>query len=169
MNAPLPALYVLADEYMEAARKLGEMDLDEQTVADTLEGLSGGLEVKALNVACFMRNLEATASAIKGAEEQMAARRKAIERRAERIREYLKTQMERCAIHKIEAPYFTLAIRHNPPAVHVEAPELVPQEFVKTPPPPPPSIDKKAIAEALKAGRDVPGCRLERGTRLEVK
>lgn len=169
MTASLPSLYVLADEYMEAARVLAELDMDEQTVADTLEGLSGSLETKALNVACFVRNLEATAEAIKNAEAQMSARRRAIERRAERIREYLKAQMERCAIFKIEAPYFTIAIRQNPSAVHVEAPELVPQEFMKTPPPPEPAIDKKAVAEALKAGKDVPGCRLERGTRLEFK
>lgn len=169
MNAPLPALYVLADEYVSAAQKLAELDLDDQTVADTLEGLTGDLEVKATNVAMFVRNLEATAEAIKDAEAKMAARRKALEARAGRIRDYLKAQMERCAIQKIESPYFTLAIRQNPPAVHVEAPELVPDEFKKSPPPPPPSIDKKAVAEALKAGKDVPGCRLERGTRLEVK
>lgn len=169
MNAPLPALYVLADDYMAAARKLAELDLDEQTVADTLESLSGEIEVKATNVAMFVRNLEATAEAIKDAEAKMAARRKAVESRAQRIRDYLKAQMERCGIQKIESPYFTLAIRQNPPAVHVEAAELVPAEYVKAPPPPPPAIDKKAVAEALKAGKDVPGCRLERGTRLEVK
>jgi hypothetical protein len=45
----------------------------------------------------------------------------------------------------------------------------VPEKFMKAPPPPPPALDKKAVAEALKAGEDVPGCRLEQGTRLEIK
>lgn len=163
------ALYQLADEYLVALRKLEELDLDEQTVADTLEGLSGELEVKATNVAMFCRNLEASAEAIKNAEQQMAARRKAIENRAARIRQYLKDNMERTGIQKIEGPHFALAIRKNPPAVHVEALELVPMEFFNPPLPPPPVMDKKRIAEALKAGKDVPGCRLEQGTRLDIK
>lgn len=163
------ALYQLADLYLVDLQKLADLDLDEQTVADTLEGLAGELEVKATNVAAFTRNLEASAEAIKGAEAQMAARRKAIERRAESLRAYLKTNMERVGILKIESPQFCLSIKKNPPAVHVEAPELVPAEFMKVQPPPPPALDKKALAEALKAGRDVPGCRLEQGTRLEIK
>lgn len=168
MNNDL-ALYQLADLYLADLQKLGDLDLDEQTVADTLEGLSGALEVKATNVAAFTRNLEASAEAIKGAEEQMAKRRKAIEKRAESLKAYLKDNMERTGVLKIEGPHFALAIKRNPPAVHVEAQELVPAAFFNTPPPPPPALDKKRIAEALKAGQDVPGCRLEQGTRLEIK
>lgn len=163
------ALYQLADLYLADLKTLEDLDLDDQTVADTLEGLSGELEVKATNVAMFCRNLEASAEAIKNAEVAMANRRKAIERRAERIRAYLKENMERVGILKIEGPHFSLAIKKNPPAVHVEAQELVPQEFFKQAPPPPPSLDKKAVADALKAGKDVPGCRLEQGTRLDIK
>lgn len=169
MNAPLPSLYVLADQYLADLQKLAELDLDDQTVADTLEGLAGDIEVKATNVAMFARNLEATAEAIKGAEAQMAARRKAVEARAESLRAYLKAQMERTGITKIESPYFALTIKQNQPAVHVEDAALVPTEFKKFTPPPPPTVDKKAVAEALKSGTDVPGCRLERGTRLEIK
>ena len=163
------ALYQLADLYVQDLQRLADLDLDEQTVADTLESLSGDLEVKATNVAAFARNLEATAEAINGAEAQMAARRKAIEKRAERLKAYLKMNMERTGILKIESPQFCISVKKNPPAVHVEAPELVPAEFLKTPPPPPPVADKKAIADALKAGQDVPGCRLEQGTRIEIK
>ena len=63
-------LFVLAGEYRSAAQKLADLDLDEQTVADTLESLSGDLEVKATNVAMFARDLEARAEAIKQAEAQ---------------------------------------------------------------------------------------------------
>ena len=163
------ALYEIADEYLVNLQRLAELDLDEQTISDTLEGLSGELEVKATNVAMFARNLEASAEAIKGAEAQMAARRKAIENRAGRLRQYLKDNMERVGILKIEGPMFALSIRKNPPAVHVEALELVPLEFFNPPMPPPPVLDKKRVADALKSGKDVPGCRMEQGTRLEIK
>jgi hypothetical protein len=163
------ALYQLADMYVQDLQRLADLDLDEQTVADTLEGLAGDLEVKATNVAAFARNLEASAEAIKGAEAQMAARRKAIEKRAESLKSYLKANMERAGILKIESPQFCLSIKKNPPAVAVVAQEIVPAEFFKALPPPPPVLDKKAVADALKGGQDVPGCRLEHGTRLEIK
>lgn len=168
MNAPI-ALYQLADEYAVAVQKLSDLDLDDQTVADTLEGLAGALELKATNVAMFARNLEATAESIKQAESSMAARRKAIENRANGIREYLKLNMEKAGITKIECPHFKLAIRDNPPAVVIDMPGEIPEAFMRQPEPPPPAPDKKAIAEALRAGQDVPGAHLERGKRLEIK
>ena len=78
----MTALYLLAEEYRAAAEKLADLDLDEQTVADTLESLAGSVEVKATNVAAFARNLEALADQIDEAERSMAARRKALTRRA---------------------------------------------------------------------------------------
>lgn len=163
------SLYLLADEYQLAAAKLADLDLDEQTIADTLEGLAGSLEVKATNVGMFIRNLEVGAEAIKQAEEKMAARRKFIENRANRIRAYLKDNMLRTGISKIECPYFKLSIRDNPPSVVIDAPELVPADYMRQPEPPPPAPDKKLIAQAIKDGFDVPGARLERGNRLEIK
>jgi hypothetical protein len=35
-------------------------------------------------------------------------------------------------------------------------------------PPPPPVPSKTAIADALKNGEDVPGCRLVQGVRLQI-
>lgn len=162
-------LYRLADEFQLAAERLADLDLDEQTLSDTLEGLQGELEVKATNVAMFAKNLEATAEQIKLAESAMAARRTAIENRAKRIREYLKLNMERTGILKIDSPYFKIAIRDNPPAVVIDAASQIPETFMRQPEPPPAVADKKLIAEALKMGATVPGCHLERGTRIEIK
>ncbi len=41
------------NDYLAVANKLHELDLDEQTIADTLEGVSGDLQEKATNVAKF--------------------------------------------------------------------------------------------------------------------
>lgn len=165
----MTALYEIAAEYRDAATKLAELDLDAQTIADTLEGLSGDLETKAQNVAFFVRNLEATAAAIKQAEADMAARRKAMENRADGLKRYIFESMTVAGIEKIECPHFRLAIKNNPAAVDVFEPGLVPASFMRTPEPPPPALDKTAIKEALKAGQDVPGARLTSGQRLEIK
>lgn len=162
-------LYEIAQEYRSDLEKLAELDLDEQTLTDTLDGMGGELQVKAQSVACFIRNLEATAAQIKEAEAHMAARRKALENRAERVKDYLLASMMVAGVQKVECPLFRMSVRDNPAAVEVFQPELIPQQFMRQPPPPPPSPDKTAIKEALKDGIDVPGCRLTQGKRLEIK
>lgn len=165
----MTALYVLAHEYRDAANRLADLDLDEQTIADTLESMSGDLEVKANNTARVIRNMQSLAASIKEAESAMAARRKALEARAERVMRYLLDSMQHAGIQKIESPHFTISVRQNPPAVVINESGLVPAEFMRQPEPPPPSPDKKAIGDALKAGREVPGAHLARGVRLEIR
>jgi chaperonin cofactor prefoldin len=165
-------LYQVASEYRQAADTLAELDLDDQTVADTLESISGDLTTKANNVAFVIRNLESNAEQIKVAIEAMQARAQALEKRAERVREYLLQNMLMAGVQKIECPYFRLAVRENPPKVVVDDEAQIPALYMTDPaPPPPPSPkpDKKLIAAALKDGHDVPGCRLERGKRLEIR
>ena len=165
----MTSLYDIAAEYRQTADKLADLDLDEQTIDDTLEGMSGALEVKAQNVVMFARNLEATATAIKEAETAMAARRKAIENRAAGLRRYALSAMQVAGVQSIECPYFKLSVRKNPPAVEVFDAAQIPAQFMRTPEPPPPAPDKKAITEAIKAGQEVPGARLVSGERLEVR
>lgn len=163
------ALYQIAETYRDAVDKLSDMDLPAEAVADTLDAIQGELQVKATNVAAFAQNLEALAESIKFAEERMSHRRKVIENRVASIKSYIKTCMESAGVSKIESPEFKLSICKNPPSVEITDEGSVPNEFKKQPPPPPPTLDKKAIAEALKNGIDVPGARLIQGTRLDIK
>lgn len=162
-------LYELSDQFQLAAQKLADLDLDEETIADTLEGLQGELEVKATNVAMFARNLESMAEQIKLAEAAMSARRKAIENRAQRVKDYLKLNMERTGIQKIESPYFNISIRDNPPSVVIDAASQIPEDYMRQPELPPAVPDKKLIAQAIKDGYTVPGCHLESSKRLEIR
>jgi hypothetical protein len=163
------SLYVLAAEHRMAAEKLTDMDIPEEVVRDTLESISGDLETKAVSVAQFVRNLEATADQIKTAEKAMADRRKAIENRAENVRKYLLDNMVMAGIQKIECPYFKLAVRDNPVSVVIDEPALIPVNYMTDPAPPPPAPDKKLIKQAIEDGFEVPGARLARGKRLEIK
>lgn len=160
-------LYQLATEYQKDAEILASLDLDEKTVADTLESMGGELEAKATNVAMFVRNLEAQADAIKQAEASMAARRKAIENRVESVRSYLHTNLMRAGITKVECPYFSMTVKKNPASVKITG--NVPAEFMTTPKPPEPAPDKKRIKEFIEAGNNPDWAALEQGTRLEIK
>lgn len=161
-------LYEIAVAYREDAHRLADLDLPAEVVTDTLDAMAGDLEVKAQNVVMFARDLQATAAAIKDAEEQMAKRRKAIENRARHLLDYVHGCMETAEVQRIECPHFRLAIQAKPPSVDVYEPGLLPAQYMRTPEAPPPSPDKKAIADAIKAGEEVPGARLVQGTRLAI-
>jgi hypothetical protein len=162
-------LFEISREYRDAAEKLSELDLDAVTVADTLEGMSGELQTKAQGVIFVARNLEATAAAIKQAEADMAARRKAMENRAAALRRYVLDAMQTAGIHRIECPQFRLSIRDNPGAVEIFEPGLIPAAYMTQPETPPPVPNKAEINAALKLGTDVPGAKLSQTKRLEVR
>lgn len=162
-------LYEISHDYLQALDAFTdpEADIPLEAAMDTLEGIEGQLQEKAVNVAKFMQNLDATARAIKEAEQQMARRRKAIENRARWIKDYLKNNMEAAGITKIESSWFRLAIQKNPEAVEIIDEASLPDDFktevvtVK--------IDKAAIKQAICDGAEVPGAMLTQGTRLAIR
>lgn len=163
------SLYQLSNNYLEALDFLTdpETDLPAEVINDTLESLGGELEDKAVNVAKFLRNMEAAAEAIKAAEADMAKRRKTLESRAKWLKDYLKGNMEACGISKIECPYFKIAIQKNPAAINILDESAIPDHFkeqVVTW-----RINKAAIKETIKAGKEVSGAELVNGTRLAIR
>lgn len=162
-------LYAIADNFLADIRKMEEADLDDQTFSDTLEAISGDLEEKAKAVAMFARNLEASAEAIKQAEKQMADRRKALENKADKVRQYLLDNMLKTGISKIDCPYFSLSIRKNPPAVEIIQQDMIPMEYFDIPPMPAPQLNKNRLKDDLKNGVIVDGAKLTQGHSLQIK
>lgn len=165
MNAPL---YLLATEYRDAAVKLADLDMPPEVVADTLESLSGDLETKAQSVGHMVRSIEADAAAIKQWAADATERAKAVQARADALRDYLRRNLEACGITKVEGPGIAISFRKSS-AVVIDEPGLVPAEFLRYPEPPPPSPDKQAIAAALKSGLEVPGAHIETRQNLVLK
>lgn len=164
----MTALFILAQEHRALADKLHNLDLDDQTIADTLEAEGGDLIEKGKNVAAVFRNLESDAKQIKEAEQQLAERRKVIEKRAESLSNYLKTNMEIAGITKIECPWFVVSIKQNPASVQIDDESEIPDDYMREIPATF-APDKKLIKSALDEGYQVPGCSLVRGTRIEIK
>jgi hypothetical protein len=164
-------LYEISGTYLHALGAFTdpESDFDAETVSDTLEALEGEFEQKAVNVAAFLRGMEAEADAIEAAMHQMAKRRHRLKANADWLRGYLLDQMGEMGLKEIRSPWFVIKPTKNPPAVVVDDPAALPAEFMWQPEPPPPAPDKGAIKEALSAGREVPGARLVVGTRLAIK
>lgn len=162
-------LYEIANQYRELEALADSGEIPAEVIRDTLEALGGDLEAKATNVAKFVRNLEANADLIDQAAEAMRQRAARIRKRAESVKAYLLWNMQTTGITKIEAPEFVIALRDNPPSVRIMDGARIPAEYMVQPEPPPPRPDRKAIAAALKAGKNVDGCYLEAGQRVEIR
>lgn len=158
-------LYEIADDYREALEVL--TDLEDEAVQDTLEGLKGALEKKSINIAYYVGNLEATATAIGNAVKKMNTRKEAFQKKADSIRNWLKINMESCKIHSIEAPEFSLKIVKNPPKLIINDDELIPKRYKKevitT------TTNKNWIKSDISSGEEVPGAELKQSTRLQIK
>ncbi|MCA1602812.1 MAG: siphovirus Gp157 family protein [Acidobacteria bacterium] len=161
-------LYEIADTYLRALEDPADIeDLPEQAIADTLEGLQGEFEEKAISTGAYVRNLEAEAAAIEEARKSMERRQRSLTRHADRLRQYLKAQIERTGMGKIKNCYLTLRIQNNPPSVVVENEGLVPEQFKRTETVT--NLLRAEIARALKDGQLVEGARLQRSTRLVIQ
>lgn len=161
-------LYQLADEYQQALNVLDDPELPEEVVRDTLEALKGGLVQKGQAVAAFALNLAAEIEALKAHEKRVAAKRRSLEGREEWLRTYLKASMERCGISEIKAidGTFTAKLGRGRPSVVIDDEKLIPDdsEFVRWTR----SVDKTAIAAAIKAGQEVPGAHVETRPTLRI-
>jgi hypothetical protein len=164
----MTALYLIAQEYRAAAAQLADLDLPPEVIADTLESLAGDIETKAQSVAHMVRQLDANAAAVKQWAKDASERAKAIEARAERLREYLSSNMQACGIQRIEGPGITLSFRKSS-AVVIDDEAQIPAAYMRQKPPPPAEPDKVALAAALKLGETIPGARLETRQSLQVK
>ncbi len=164
----MKSLYALVEQF-RALEHLDIEEIDEQTLADTLERLQGEIQVKATNCALFARNIETFADTVDAAAEQMAERAKKLRRKADGVRAYLLSQLRGAGITKIQAPEFTISVRKNPAAVMVKPDAVIPEEYYVTPEPPPPRLDKKKLAADLKEGVIIDGCWLEQGERLDIR
>lgn len=162
-------LYEIARNKAELERLMEYGDLDPQAIIDTLEAVEGELNEKAVNVAKVARNIDAAAAAVRQAGKDMLDRAARMEKRAESIRQYLLMNMLFSGITKIECPQFVIAVKHNPPAVVIDDEKFIPAEYLTQPEPPAPRPDKMKIRDALKAGEDVPGCRLVASDRVEIR
>lgn len=162
-------LFQIAAEYRNVTDVLQDMDVDEQTLKDTLEGESWDLTLKAQNYGFVIRNMEATAAAIKEAEKQMAERRKRLEARTAHLVERLKTGMEIAGVTELSCPHFAIKVKKNPPSVEVWDEQQIPVAYMRQAEAPPPAPDKKAIAQAIKEGKEVPGAQLVQGTKLDIR
>lgn len=163
------SLYQISHDYLSACEDLSllEGELTAESIADTLESLSGDFDQKAINVAGYLKNIEAEALAMADYEAAMAKRRKVLENKICGLKKYLVFCMKKSGIHKIKGPEFNLTLRKALPKVCVTDNKLIPAKYysVKMEE----TIDKQKLKDDLKEGVEIPGAMLEYNSTLIIK
>jgi hypothetical protein len=167
----LPALYQLRTEYVELMTKLADMDLDAQTLADTIEstGVVESFNEKAVSVVMIARQFDAHCDAIDSEIERLKALKTSRQNTADKLRDYLLNNMMAASIESIDHPLMSIKIRNNPESVDVFDEKQVPTEFMTWPSMPAPKPNKTLIKTSMKLGVEVPGCKIVRTHSLTIK
>jgi len=141
-------------------------DMDERTLLDTLEGETDLLE--AINqIDWFVLQCEAEVAGASHVLTRLIDRRDRAEMRGEKLRTIIARTMEKAGLKKAKTAAGTYSLRDLAPGVVVEDETQIPPEFFREQAP---KLDKKALNDAVKAGRIVPGIRMSNGsTSLSVR
>ena len=161
-------LYELTGQFLAVSKLADDPDMPETALEDTLEGITGEIDAKAQAILQVCTNMDADIEGFSNEIKRLTARKQVLVNRKERLREYLRTNMEITGIDKIECPLFVISLRKATPMVDVVEESLIPKKYIKTVTTTSPI--KKAILDDLKAGKDIPGCRIGYSIRsLQVK
>jgi hypothetical protein len=131
-------------------------NVDEQTLSDTVEGLTNLNEILAVVVRAALVD-EAQASGLRALIGALETRLERLDYRAAKRREMVRDAMVESEIKKIAAPDFTLVIRSGSPALVVTDEGAIPTEFWL---PREPRLDRQCLLTRLKLGVEVSGAQL---------
>jgi hypothetical protein len=131
-------------------------DLDEQTLADTVEGLTDLHEIVQAIVRSALAD-EALATGLKGRIAEMQGRLGRLEDRASKRRQIARDVMTELELKKITAPDFTVSIRAGTPSLVVIDEAAVPSIYWE---PRDPRLNRQDLTSDLKQGAEIAGVAL---------
>jgi hypothetical protein len=139
----------------------GEL-IDEQAL-EALDGLQMERTQKCENIACYYKSLKAEADAIKAEEKALKHRREVAEHKAERMKDYLDyaLQGEKLSTAKVAVSY------RKSKSVSIDDMDRIPEIYIREKVSREP--DKKQIAEAIKAGDEIPGAHMEETNNIQIR
>jgi Siphovirus Gp157 len=130
--------------------------IDEQTLADTIEGLTDVHEILAAIVRAALAD-EALATGLKCRISDMQGRLERLQERAAKRRQIAKDVMVELDLKKLNAPDFTASIREGLPSLIVLNEDAVPKTYWD---PGEPRLRRQILAYDLKGGAEIAGATL---------
>lgn len=159
----MATLYELTD----AARQLYDLlqadEIDEQTVADTLESM--GAEDKLKSYCQLVSQFNADIEMFRAEAVRIAARKKTAENGVLRLKDALTNYLQQSGQKKAKAGTFTISLRKSVSVEITDESKLESCFLI----PSPPKVDKIAIREALNSGATVEGAQLVEKEGVQIR
>ena len=128
-------------------------DIDEETLADTLEGLTNLNEMLGAVVRSHLDDM-AIVDALKSRVADMQDRLSRISKRADKKREIVTSVMEQADLKKLAEADFTVSLRASSAPLVVTEEGTIPEPYWR---PQAPKLDRQGLIAALKSGEEIPG------------
>lgn len=158
-------LYELTEMYQNIQELISNDETNSEELEKALREIKDNINSKVENIAKLIKNIEGDIEVLKIEENRLSERRRTLENKKDRIKNYLESQLKSMGISKVKTPLFTVSIQKNPPRIDIENEEIIPDSFVKYTK----SILKKDIIQALKNGKEVPGVKLIQTSSLRIR
>lgn len=157
----MATLYELTGQFLD----IYNMDLDDETKADTLESIdwNSDYEEKVENYIKVIKNNEADIEARKNEIKRLTELNRADERKNERMKEVLKESMDLTGHERVDTSLFKVSFRKSE-AVEVDD-LLLPEAYKVTTYKP----EKKRLKEDLKNGLEILGAELVERKNLSIR
>jgi len=164
----LPTLWSLGEEFVQLVVLLEDPESDPAEVEAEMQRVAGDITRKAHGVATVIGALESLAAFQKANADRLAAKAKANQSHADRLRSYALSCLQALELDRLETGTHTFVVRQNPGRVEVVDASAVPSEFQRTVITT--TVDKKAVMDVYKQdGELVPGTEIVKSSRLELR
>jgi hypothetical protein len=165
-------LYELTNDYRALMNAIDNEEIPEEAIADTLEAITGEIEVKADEIACLLKNLNADIAAFKAEETRLAERRKQKERAYERIKAYLAEELQKASVTSVDTARNKISFRKSESVYIANEAEFLEwalmnrDDLIKYGEPSPKLTE---IKNAIKGGAVIEGCELRTNQNIQLK
>ena len=163
----MASLMEITDRFKNIAELMDNPDIPEEALIEALDSIGGEFEDKANNIVRFMKSIEGDCKIIKEEEQRLANRRKSLENKSARMKQYLEDNMRLINKTKFKTPFYSFNISNNPKSIEVLDETAIPDTYktyetiCK--------VDKKAILSDMKDGIEIKGIKVNQTSSLKIR
>ena len=162
----MSSLYHLTGELQYLLDMSTDPTVPEDVLKDTIEGVTGEIEVKAEGYAKVIAELKARKEALDKEADRMKSESKVIENSITRMKEALFQAMKVANKPKFKTELFSFTIKKNAPALDIPDEKLVSPEYLIEQAP---KIDKERIKKDIKEGKEITWASLKQSESLIIR
>lgn len=167
----MSTLYELTADWQELQEMLESEAYDEETIKNTMECVKYEIEIKAENYGKIIKNIDASKKSVEAAKqavrkeiERLDSKIKALDKSINVLKENLGETMKLMGERTIKTNLFTFYFQNNKSVFITDEKKALEGEYIKKEI----KLDKKALLEALKNGKEIEYAELkeEKGLRM---